>query len=204
MSRRVSILASVALALVALTATAALAQVTGLYYVEVPKPEENRIYVFNTPEKYHSWEQSGDMGTAVSLVGAGPNGETIVAENETAMDLYTFKHNLPAYERPTPKAATPAAYPANKFGIRIFADMSNKSNKDEGTGVKSSDSGTGIDVKRTYFTFTHSFDPNWSAQFQSDIGDQGARRYDVFVKKAFIEYKNNPLFAGRLGSADTP
>lgn len=190
-------------ALVALlAASVAMAQVTGLYYQEVEK--DGRVYVFNTPEKYQSWQASGDMGTAITLVGRGPNGETIVAENETAMDLYLFKHNLPAYERPTPKPAKPAEFPANKFGIRVYADVSTKSNKDEATGVKSNDSGVGVDVKRTYFTFTHQFDKTWSAVFQSDIGDQGARRYDVFVKAAYIEAKLNPLATFRLGSANTP
>jgi hypothetical protein len=183
-------------------APAARAQVTGLYYQEVEK--DGRIYVFNTPERYKSWQASGDMGTAITLLDRGPNGETVVAENETAMDLYNFKHNLPAYERPTPVPAKPADFPATKFGIRVYADASSKSNEDEATGVKSADSGVGVDVKRTYFTFTHSFDKVWSAQFQSDIGDQGARRYDVFVKKAFVEAKLNPMATFRLGAADTP
>jgi hypothetical protein len=191
-----------ALVLALAAASVAVAQVTSLYYQEVEK--DGRIYVFNTPERYASWQQSGDMGTAITLLGRGPNGETIVAENDAAMDLYLFKHNLPAYERPTPKAPAPAAFPANKFGIRVFADASTKSNKDEATGVESNDSGVGVDVKRTYFTFTHQFDAAWSAQFQSDIGDQGNRRFDVFVKKAYIEYKHSPLAAFRLGSADTP
>jgi hypothetical protein len=180
----------------------AMAQVTGLYYQEVEK--DGRIYVFNTPERYKSWQDSGDMGTAITLLGRGPNGETVVAENETAMDLYLFKHNLPAYERPTPKPPAPAEFPASKFGIRVFADASSKSNKDEATGNKSNDSGVGIDVKRTYLTFTHQFDKVWSAQFQSDIGEQGARRFDVFVKKAFIEARFTPMATLRLGSADTP
>lgn len=192
----------VALVLALSAASAVTAQVTGLYYQEVEK--DGRVYVFNTPERFHSWEASGDMGTAVTILGGGPNGETIVAENETAMDLYLFKHNLPAYERPTPKPVTPPAFPANKFGIRVFADASSKSNKDEATGIKSNDSGVGVDVKRTYFTFTHQFDAVWSAQFQSDIGDQGARRFDVFVKKAFVEAKISPMATFRLGSADTP
>jgi hypothetical protein len=190
-----------ALAMALSAATITRAQVAGLYYQEVEK--DGRVYVFNTPEKFHSWESSGDMGVAVSLIGRGPNGETIVAENETAMDLYLFKHNLPAYERPTPKPAKPADYPANKFGIRVYADATTKSNKDDATGIKSSDSGVGVDVKRTYVTFTHQFDSRWSATFQSDIGDQGARRYDVFVKKAYIEAKVTPLAAFRLGAADT-
>jgi hypothetical protein len=191
-----------ALVLALSVASVAVAQVTGLYYQEVEK--DGRVYVFNTPERYQSWQSSGDIGTAITLVGRGANGETLVAENETAMDLYLFKHNLPAYDRPTPKPAKAADYPANKLGIRVFADISSKENKDDATGKKSSDSGEGVDVKRTYLTYTHVFDKVWSAQFQSDIGDQGARRYDVFVKKAYIQAQIDPQLTLRLGSADTP
>jgi len=202
MPRSARVLTGLLCLITVLVAASASAQVMGLYYKEVEK--DGRIYVFNTPERFKSWEQSGDMGQAVTLPGVGPNGETVVGENETAVDLYLFRHNLEAYDRPTPKPAAPAAFPANKFGIRVYADASSKSNKDEATGIESSDSGVGVDVKRTYFTFTHQFDSVWSAQFQSDIGDQGARRYDVFVKKAFVEAKLNPMAAFRLGSADTP
>lgn len=192
-----------ALALALSAATVARAQVAGLYYQEVEK--DGRVYVFNTPERFHSWEASNDMGTAVTLVGRGPNGETIVAENETAMDLYLFKHNLPAYERPTPKAKSGGPDgPTMKLGIRVYADASSKSNKDDFTRLKSSDSGEGVDVKRTYVSVTSQFDNVWAANFTSDIGDQGARRYDVFVKKAYIEAKVNPMATFRLGSADLP
>jgi hypothetical protein len=94
-------------ALAALLGTAAAqAQVTGLYYREEMK--EGRYYVFNTPERYKLWQASGEMGSAVTLPGAGPQGETVVAENETAIDLFMFKHGLPAYDRPTPKPPKPA------------------------------------------------------------------------------------------------
>ncbi len=178
------------------------AQVQGLYYQEIEK--DGRIYVFNTPEKFNDWRVSGDMGVAVSLIGRGPNGETVVGENETAVDLYLFKHNLPAYDRPTPKPAAPSAFPKTTIGGRAFADFSSKEIKDKGTGAKSSDSGVGIDFKRFYFTVNHDFNAMWSAQFQSDIGDQGAKRYDVFVKKAFIQAKFSPAAILRIGSADTP
>ncbi len=106
---RVAIFCALALALAA--SPAARAQVAGLYYQEVEK--EGRIYVFNTPERYKSWSDSGELGTAITLVGRGAKGETVVAENETAADLYLFKHNLPGYERPTPKAEAP-------FDSRVF------------------------------------------------------------------------------------
>jgi phosphate-selective porin OprO and OprP len=94
------------LAMTGIMAVAAQAQVVGLYYKEVAK--DGRIYVFNTPERFAAWEQSGELGTAITLPGRGPGGETVVAENETAADLFFFKHNLDGYDRPTPKASSPA------------------------------------------------------------------------------------------------
>ncbi len=203
-SRGAAALRAIAAAVaILLLAGAATAQVTGLYYQEIAK--EGRIYVFNTYERYKSFQSAGEMGTGITLIGRGPDGETVIAENETALDLFLFKHNLPAYDRPAPKppAAAPA-FPKTTIGGRVFADLSSKEIKDDATGVKSNDSGVGVDVKRFYFTVNHDFDATWSAQFQSDIGDVGAKRYDVFVKKAFLQAKIAPEAIFRLGSADTP
>jgi phosphate-selective porin OprO and OprP len=94
-----------ALCLLALIgAAAASAQIMGLYYQEVEK--DGRVYVFNTPETYKRFQDTGDMGTAITLIGRAVGGKTLVAENETAADLYNFKHSLPAYERTTPKPPT--------------------------------------------------------------------------------------------------
>jgi phosphate-selective porin OprO/OprP len=99
---RITLLFAALLAL----ATAAAAQIGGLYYHEIEK--DGRIYVFNTPERQQLFESSGDMGVAITLIGKGPGGKTVVVENETAADLFFFRHNLPGYARPTPKPATPA------------------------------------------------------------------------------------------------
>lgn len=85
-------------------ATAASAQIMGLYYQEIEK--DGRVYVFNTPEAQKRFNESGDMGVAITLIGRAEGGKTLVAENETAADMYNFKHNLPAYERTTPKPPT--------------------------------------------------------------------------------------------------
>lgn len=82
-------------------ATAASAQIMGLYYQEIEK--DGRIYVFNTPEALKRFNETGELGTSVTLIGRAEGGKTLVAENETAADLYNFKHNLPAYDRATPK-----------------------------------------------------------------------------------------------------
>jgi len=119
---------AVAAVLVTLMLSAsATAQVVGLYYQEVTK--DGRIYVFNTFERYQAFQKTGEMGTSITLIGRGPSGETVVAENDTAADLFLFKHNLPAYDRPTPKpqAPPPPAAPTTlkvgdgelKFGLLL-------------------------------------------------------------------------------------
>jgi hypothetical protein len=98
----------------------------------------------------------------------------------------------------------PASAQETKISGRVFADFTDKENKDDGTGTKSSDSGVGTDVKRFYVGISHSFDDVWSASFVSDIGDKGAKRYDLFVKKAFLQAKLSPQAIFQLGSSDTP
>ncbi len=93
-----------AFALFAATAAPA-QQITSLFYQEVEK--DGRVYVFNTPERFKGFSESGEVGTAITLVGRAEGGKTLVAENETAADLYLFKHDLPGYERTTPKPYAP-------------------------------------------------------------------------------------------------
>lgn len=81
-----------------------------LYYQEVERGDS--IYVFNTPERYKAFLAGGDPGKCIVLANNGAGGKKLVAENETAVDLYLFKHGLPGYERPAKKPAptpTPAA-----------------------------------------------------------------------------------------------
>ncbi|HSM14132.1 MAG TPA: porin, partial [Thermoanaerobaculia bacterium] len=175
--------------------------VTSLYYQELEK--DGRVYVFNTPETFASFNSSGEMGKSVTLIGKAEGGKTLVAENETAVDLYLFKHDLPAYDRPTPEPVRPAKYPATKIQGRFYGDVTHREIKND-DGTYDSGSGFGVDVKRFYLTVTHQVDETWSAQFQSDIGDFGTKRYDVFVKKAYLQGKFSDAATVRVGAADTP
>jgi hypothetical protein len=130
MNRWINRFAALAVLSAVLFVAAAPAAAQGLWYKEVEK--DGRIYVFNTDKKYKEWLVSHDMGIAITMLGQGPNGETVVAENETAIDLYNLKHDRPGYSRPAPKAAAaaPAAPPTLlrwgsegelKFGINLQA-----------------------------------------------------------------------------------
>jgi len=91
-----------------------------------------------------------------------------------------------------------------KIHGKTYVDTTYKKNKDDGTGQESSDTGWGTDVKRFYVTIDYKYDDVWSANFTSDIGDKGTKRYDLFVKKAYVQAKLSDAVAFRFGSADTP
>jgi len=75
--------------------------VSTLFYKEIRKDE--RIYVFNVPAEAERFEKSGETGRAITRPGAGPNGETVVADSETALELFFFKYNIAeAVARPKP------------------------------------------------------------------------------------------------------
>ena len=90
-----------AAALAALGAADARAQVaytantvTSVFYREFKK--DGRFFVFNNPAGAAAFEQSGETGVGITRVGIGPNGETVFADNETALELFLFKYNVTA------------------------------------------------------------------------------------------------------------
>jgi len=65
--------------------------------------------------------------------------------------------------------------------------------------------GTGFDVKRFYLTVDHTFDDVWSANLTTDFNYQSTlSQTSLFVKKAYVQGKFDPLFTVRFGSADMP
>jgi hypothetical protein len=105
--------AAVLVAVVVVLALGA-ASAQGLWYKEVEK--DGRVYVFNTSAAYQNWLKTGSVHNPIALANHGPHGETVIAENETAIDLYNLKHDLPGYDRPATKPAPP---PSNPTRIRI-------------------------------------------------------------------------------------
>jgi phosphate-selective porin OprO/OprP len=101
-ARRVRRAAGASLVAIAV-ATPALAQ--GLYYKEIAK--DGRVYVFNVAANAERFEKTGEMGVGITKPGAGPNGETVVGDNERALQLYFFKHGIAeAVPEPAPPVQT--------------------------------------------------------------------------------------------------
>lgn len=108
------VLVGAAMILVLSAGLAGIASGQGLYYKEVTK--NGKVFVFNSASAYKEWQKSGEIAKAITIAGQGEKGETVVAENETAIDLYNLKHDRPAYERPATKATATVHPTALRIG----------------------------------------------------------------------------------------
>jgi hypothetical protein len=108
-------LLGIALAGLLLLAGTAGAQVTRLWYREVA--HDGRIFVFNDPNVFKTWESSRELGKSITKAGYGPNGETVVFDSDTAMDLYDFKHGKESDVRPDAPSKAPSFPPPTTLKI---------------------------------------------------------------------------------------
>nr|MCU0254840.1 OprO/OprP family phosphate-selective porin [Acidobacteriota bacterium] len=187
------------------------AQVARLYYQEVQK--EGRYYVFNTPERYKQFQETGDMGPSITLIRQGPSGETVVAENETALDLFNFKHNLPAYERPTPPPAPPSVPTALRIGqdgeLKFGALLQVWYIFDDspvGTGVSwlGNDPGQNtFRIRRAELKMSGKFSPDWGFELMIDpaknlnlsAGQDGKVLQDLAI--SYLGFKGQEIAIGQ-------
>jgi phosphate-selective porin OprO/OprP len=94
------------------------ASAQGFYYKEIKKDE--RIYVFNNAANAERFEKTGEMGVGITKPGVGPNGETVVGDNERALQLFFFKHGI---SEPVPDPVAPVQLIAWRDGkTRITTD----------------------------------------------------------------------------------
>lgn len=95
-----------------------------------------------------------------------------------------------------------AGVPAPTVGGKIFADLTNIDQKNNGTDTAAS--GTGVDVKRFYLIFNEKFNDTWSAKMVTDASYNSGQQVDVYMKNAFLQATLSRAFWVRLGEANLP
>jgi phosphate-selective porin OprO and OprP len=129
MTRKVVRRGAVVLAALALClAAAAGAWAQGFFYAEETK--DGRIYVFNVKANWERFKASGETGTGLTRLNVGPNGETVFADNEQALELFFFKHGIKeTVERP-PAPVQRVEWRDGKtrftLGNNFYLEMSNR------------------------------------------------------------------------------
>ena len=89
------------------------------------------------------------------------------------------------------------------IGGKGYFDLTNIDETSDGAKVTTT--GTGLDVKRFYFSVSHQFDERWSANLTTDFNYvSNDNETQLFVKKAYFEGKFSDAFTLRVGSTDVP
>ena len=102
--------------------------VTSVFYREFKK--DGRFYVFNNQAAAAAFEQSGETGVGITRIGIGPNGETVFADNETALELFLFKYGVTAEVKRPSAPPLAIAWRDGKtrmtIGSSFYLEMSNR------------------------------------------------------------------------------
>lgn len=182
MTRRVArrcLMVAGALLLALMAATSSWAQ--GMFYAEEQK--DGRFFVFNNKGNWERWKASGEVGTGLTRLGVGPNGETVYADNETALELFFFKYNIKeVVERPKSPTSRVAWSPgrttltfdnavvnlSNRIQVRYTHELPDDTVQPAGTAGRGDSKGS-FRIRRAKFKIDGWFYKNWMQyEFQAN------------------------------------
>lgn len=170
------------------------------FYNEVVK--DGRIFVFANGNRFDMFEKSGgaEIGVAITRLGYGPNGETVVFDSEDAINLYNYKHNLPGEYFPKPKETPKSPFPAGKFSGLMFGDyyIYDKWHQDQisSSNTNGVQSQQGFWFRRLYFTYDLQLNEKLTTRFRLEVNSNGqfaGGNLNPYVKDAYLKWN----FAGK-------
>jgi hypothetical protein len=159
------------------------ASAQGMYYKEIRK--DDRIYVFNDAKEAERFEKTGELGRALTRPGAGPNGETVVADSERALELFFFKYGIsePVTQPPPP----PPPAPPWRLSGYMFGDFYHFAQDHD----PKFDDQNGFWFRRIYFTYDHAFSPRFATRFRLEMNSNGtltSTNLTPYVKDAYLRW----------------
>jgi hypothetical protein len=155
----------------------------GFYYKEIRK--DDRIYVFNIAANAERFEKTGEMGVGITRPGTGPNGETVVGDNERALQLFYYKHGIAEVVADPPAPPPPA--PPYRFSGLVFGDYYSFVDHHDAKW----DGQHGFWMRRAYFTYDHTFTPRITTRLRFEANSNGklaGGAITPYVKDAYVRW----------------
>ena len=88
---------------------------------------------------------------------------------------------------------------------RMYYDVTSIDNRANGARVAGGGNGINFDIKRFYIGVDHKFDDMFSANVTTDVTyDSGTANGQLYLKKAYLQAKIDPMLTVRVGAADMP
>jgi len=158
-----------------------------MYYKEVRK--DDRIYVFNNAANADAFEKTGEMGVGITRPGAGPNGETVVADSERALELFFFKYGISEPVKQPPPPAPPA--PPWKISGYVFGDYYYFAQHHLDGTTPDWEGQHGFWIRRAYLTYDHNLSPKITTRLRLEMNSNGrlaGGSLTPYVKDAYLRW----------------
>ncbi len=108
-------------------------------------------------------------------------------------------------EKPASDFSKPPGGSDTKISGRMYFDVTHIDNRANGARVAGGGNGANFDIKRFYIGIDHTFNSIFSANVTTDATyDSGSANGQIYLKKAYLQAKIDPLLTVRLGAADLP
>ncbi len=169
-----------------------------MFYREVVK--DGRIYVFANGQRFDTFEKTNgaEIGIAITRLGYGPNGETVVFDSEDAVNFYNYKHDIPGEVFEKPKVAAASPFPSGKITGLVFGDFYYFSDHHD----PKFDGQQGFWLRRAYLGYDQAFTDRMSARLRFEMNSNGllaGGSLTPFVKDAFFTWRYYGRQQGRIG-----
>jgi hypothetical protein len=193
-----------------------------LFYQEIVK--DGRIYVFNSAAEAARFDKTGEVGRAITKIGVGPNGETVVGDSETALELFFFKHGIAEkVDRPKPPKVviswkdgqTTAEFDKasitfmNRLQLRFTEQLPDDKTKLAGTGA-AGDSKPSFRIRRyepQFQGWIYTKDLTFKLEFAFQDFQNGAVAAGGGINDAYFNYdftKGKKMLRAQLGQFKVP
>jgi hypothetical protein len=200
------------------TPFATFAHAQGFFYKEIHR--DGRVYVFNIAANADRFERTGEIVGGITKAGAAVNGETLVGDNERALQLYFFKHGMSVAVPEAPAASvvwrdgktritTEAAYLeiGSRIQVRYTHEDPDDSSRLAGTG-EPGDSRGSFRIRRAKFKLEGWMLRRWlSYEVQTNWPAAGSSNPGTLLEDAAFDIdvtKGRGLFRAHVGQFKVP
>jgi hypothetical protein len=132
------------------------------------------------------------------------NLEARFAALEAAMHDAQKRATQPASANNPPPASS-GWWSNTSISGRMYYDVTDIENRANGVRVPGGGNGVNFDIKRFYIGIDHTFNGMFSANVTTDVTyDSGSSAGQIYLKKAYLQAKIDPLLTVRVGATDLP
>lgn len=145
------------------------------------------------------------LGAAAAMILIVPGARAKAAVGEKTIEARVSALEAASQKAEKAASAQPSAGSQTKISGRMYFDVTHIENRANGARIAGGGNGANFDIKRFYIGIDHVFNAVFSANVTTDTTyDSATANGQIYLKKAYLQAKIDPLLTVRVGASDLP